>query len=548
MGGRSVMAFVKTHIACPDQQRCRSSDAASLDDRGKIYCFSCKNTFDGDESVEELAEQKPTPKPAFSSVENLIVTGEYLGCPERGISAETAKFYKALHTPDRTYYGYFSAKNPTQIVAAKMRYPDKRFPWVGDPKAAGLFGQQNFSTESRHVIVTEGEEDAMAAYQMLSEDGKYNHPVVSIRNGAQAALSDCKAAYEWLIKFDTIVLCFDNDEHGQAAAKEVAQIFGGKAKIMKLAPECKDACDYLKNGKQAQFLKAWFRAEKYTPDGIIAGESLREALKTPIVPPTLLYPWKGLNRMLRGIRDAELVTWCAGSGVGKSSILREIVYHSLRTTESEIGLAFLEETPERTMRGIAGLHLNKPIHLDGINYEPYEIDSAFDTLGLGTRIQLWEHWGSSQIDNVISRLKFFAVAMDCKIIILDHISIVVSGDASQNERQILDELMTRLRTEVVQQTHCSLHIVSHLTRPDGKPLENGAPVHLGLLRGSGSIAQLSDVVIAAERNSQADDEQDRNTLKIRVLKSRITGKTGVATHLLYDDRTGRLSELEEGLC
>jgi len=235
--------------------------------------------------------------------------------------------------------------------------------------------------------------------------------------------------------------------------------------------------------------------------------------------------------------------WTAGSGVGKSSILREIVYHALRTTDREIGLAFLEETPERTMRGIAGLHLNKPIHLDGVSYEGKDIDDAYDTLGLGQRIHLWEHWGSSQIDNVISRLKFFAKALNSRILILDHISIVVSGDASQNERQVIDELMTRLRTEVVQQTHCSLHIVSHLTRPDGKPLENGAPVHLGLLRGSGAIAQLSDVVIAAERNSQADDELERNTVRIRVLKSRITGKTGVATNLLYDNQTGRMTEI-----
>ena len=137
--------------------------------------------------------------------------------------------------------------------------------------------------------------------------------------------------------------------------------------------------------------------------------------------------------------------------------------------------------------------------------------------------------------------------MNCKLVILDHISIVVSGDSTQNERQVLDELMTRLRTEVVQQTHCSLHIVSHLTRPDGKPLELGAHVHLGLLRGSGAIAQLSDVVIGAERNSQAEDALERNTVKLRVLKSRITGDTGVACHLLYDKTTGRMTEIEDTL-
>jgi len=99
----------------------------------------------------------------------------------------------------------------------------------------------------------------------------------------------------------------------------------------------------------------------------------------------------------------------------------------------------------------------------------------------------------------------------------------------------------------VQQTNCSLHIVSHLTRPDGKPLELGAPVHLGLLRGSGAIAQLSDVVIAGERNSQAEDPTERNTIKLRVLKSRATGETGVACNLVYDRASGRLTELEDTL-
>ena len=530
--------FIKTHIPCPDTEKCHSSDAAALDDKGAIYCFSCKNTFYEHNHHAPLA-QTPTPKPAFSAVENLIITGEYVGCPERGITAETAKLYKALHTAEKVYYGYYSAKNPTQIIAAKMRYPDKRFPWVGETKGTLLFGQQLFPSGGKYVTITEGEEDAMAAYQLLGS----KYPVVSIANGAQAALANCKASYEWLDSYECIVISFDGDEPGRAAAKEVAALFGGKAKVMKHPEGLKDACDYYKAGRASEFSQAWWRAERFTPDGIISGESLREALKTPVEAPTLLYPWEGLNKMLRGIRDAELVCWTAGSGVGKSSILREIVYHALRTTDREIGLAFLEETPERTMRGIAGLHLNKPIHLDGVSYEGKDIDDAYDTLGLGQRIHLWEHWGSSQIDNVISRLKFFAKALNSRILILDHISIVVSGDASQNERQVIDELMTRLRTEVVQQTHCSLHIVSHLTRPDGKPLENGAPVHLGLLRGSGAIAQLSDVVIAAERNSQADDELERNTVRIRVLKSRITGKTGVATNLLYDNQTGRMTEI-----
>ena len=123
----------------------------------------------------------------------------------------------------------------------------------------------------------------------------------------------------------------------------------------------------------------------------------------------------------------------------------------------------------------------------------------------------------------------------------------MSGNATSNERQSIDELMTRLRTEVVQQTGCSLHVVSHLTRPDGKPLEEGAKVTLSLLRGSGSIAQLSDAVVAVERNTQDEEPSKRDLLTLRVLKDRLTGSSGVATLLQFNRQTGRMTELENQL-
>ena len=73
--------------------------------------------------------------------------------------------------------------------------------------------------------------------------------------------------------------------------------------------------------------------------------------------------------------------------------------------------------------------------------------------------------------------------------------------------------------------------------------ENGIEVSLSHLRGSQSIAQLSDCVIALERNQQSDDIEESNTTKMRVLKSRYTGDVGLASHLLYDRETGRLREV-----
>ena len=63
------------------------------------------------------------------------------------------------------------------------------------------------------------------------------------------------------------------------------------------------------------------------------------------------------------------------------------------------------------------------------------------------------------------------------------------------------------------------------------------------LRGSQSIAQLSDAVVAMERDQQADDPNVANTTTIRVLKNRYAGETGIACHLFFNKETGRLHEV-----
>jgi twinkle protein len=137
-----------------------------------------------------------------------------------------------------------------------------------------------------------------------------------------------------------------------------------------------------------------------------------------------------------------------------------------------------------------------------------------------------------------------AKALDCKFIVLDHISMIVSSQEFGDERKALDEVMTKLRT-LVQETDIALIVVSHLRRPDGKGHEEGAVTSLAQLRGSGSIAQLSDMVLGLERDSQNEDVATRNTTTLRVLKNRFVGMTGPACYLYWDKDTGRLNEVDK---
>ena len=52
------------------------------------------------------------------------------------------------------------------------------------------------------------------------------------------------------------------------------------------------------------------------------------------------------------------------------------------------------------------------------------------------------------------------------------------------------------------------------------------------------------MVIGLERNGQSDDEIERNTTKVRVLKNRYSGQTGPAGRLHYNKHTGRMLEVE----
>jgi twinkle protein len=189
------------------------------------------------------------------------------------------------------------------------------------------------------------------------------------------------------------------------------------------------------------------------------------------------------------------------------------------------------------------LAANAPLHLPNAVISDEERERAFaDTLGTD-RLFLFDHFGSTSIENIINRVRYMAKGKSCKYIFLDHLSIIVSAQDNGDERKAIDEIMTKLRM-MVQETNIALIIVSHLKRPSDKGHEEGALTSLSQLRGSASIAQLSDMVIGLERNGQSEDEIERNTTKVRVLKNRYSGQTGPACHLHYNKHTGRMLEVE----
>ena len=535
------MTSTYTKGNCPD---CSSSDAyTTYHVDGHSYCFSCETFTPYSGEYKEMETQKVV-EIINNSSSTLKSSGIIDAISERRIAKETARVYntqikKTGSMTTHHIYQYFDNNNVH--VANKIReVQSKKFWSEGNLAGSGLFGQNIFGKAGKYITVCEGEIDAMSAYEMLGS----KWPVVSIKNGAASALQNCRDSFEYLNKFEKVVLCFDNDKPGKEASLKVAELFEpNKCLIMNM--ELKDANEYLKTNQREKFNSTWWNSKTFTPAGIVNLAELGETLYDEKFCETVLYPWSDLNDKTYGIRTGELVTFTSGAGMGKSSIIRELMHHIMKNTKDNIGVLAMEENIRNTAFNIMSVEANERLYIKEIRdrFDRKQLQEWQDkTIGSG-RFFAFDHFGSMSNDEILSRIRFMAKALDCKWIVLDHLSILVSGQEDTDERKSIDILMTKLRS-LVEGTNIGLLLVSHLRRPSGdRGHEDGKEVSLSHLRGSASIAHLSDSVIALERNQQADDPVEANTTTLRILKNRYTGETGISSRLHYNKESGRMTEI-----
>jgi twinkle protein len=466
-----------------------------------------------------------------------LIDYEFVPLTKRGIDIETCKKWKygvgEYGGKPVQVANYFDKTG--QVVAQKLRFVDKSFRWLGDTTKVGLYGSHLWRDGGKMVTITEGEVDALS----LSQCFNLKWPVVSIPNGVKSASKIVAKNLDWLETFESVVLCFDQDKQGREAAIEAAQqLSPGKVKIVTSLPH-KDANECLMGGQVRELIDAVYGAKSFRPDGVLPGEEVWDLIIQDDNRKSVPYPWSGLNDKLFGMRGGELVTLTAGTGIGKSSIARELAHYMLER-DVKVGYIALEESIRKTSEHIMGIQMGLPPHLWEFNdITDDQKRAAFEaTVGSGNMV-LYDHWGSIDPANLLNRVRYMARAMECKCIFLDHLSIVVSALEAGDERRMIDNTMTKLRS-LVEETGVHLVLVSHLRRPDGRSHEEGGNTSLAQLRGSHAIAQLSDAVIGCERNQQ--DESTANLLTLRVLKNRYSGHTGIATTLEYHDENGRLVE------
>lgn len=498
--------FARTHLPCPCGS---SSDAYSVRQDGSGKCFSCDKNFQPERTgVSEDPEGEIT----------------YDLIPFRSLSSKTVETYNVRTklidgVPYERGFPYGGKAAKVKTISQKNRQK-----CVGDFREAGLFGQDVFDPGSREgIILTEGEEDAMAAHEMTS----FRMAAVSLKSGAGSAYNDLSRQdiYDYVNSFEKIYICFDADERGQQAVMAIQGLFDFRKVYHVKIGKYKDANEYLENGGADDFERTLRGAKRFAPDNIISGfGDIERALEESSEDQLGTYPFPDVDSALYGLHAGEIIVVKAPEGVGKTEFFRSLEHHLLRTTDVPIGIIHLEEDNATTIKAIAGYELEVPAVLPDCGLSKQDILSGYkravrDSEG---RVHIHSSFDVEDEAAFLGNLRFLVSAAGCRFLFLDHITWLATGQQDDDERKKLDRISQKLKLLAKELRFC-LVMISHVN-DDGKT------------RGSRNITKVANTVIDLSRDLVGGSQ----AMIITIEKARLGGRTGPAGKAYFDRKKGKL--------
>ena len=516
-----------------------------------------------------------------------------LAVPSRGLTEEDAKLYGIKSSVSETdgktitasYYPYYNKEG--KLVAYKKRdwtlpkEHDDHFSVVGTMKINyKMFGQQvsQDTNKGKTLYIAEGEDEVWAIRRSILDSlkgtqwqGKIEPQVVGLSMGTGNA-SECVAHNEEFIRsFKEVVLCLNNDhatpkealkgiKKGQEATEDIASfLLSDNISIVDLPTGVNDFREAYMNGFGAMMGKRLaFERKLYSPEKIISGDdvSLDELLK-PLPVGLKIARFPKLMEKLQGFRHdptGEVTLYTAFSGIGKTTVCREVAWEVITQAGLPTGFVFLEEKAVKTQQSLLALELGVPLNKFRQNPLTYatieQIEAARQKVLANGKTYFLNHFGSMQTDKLMNQVRYLHKLCGCKHIIIDHLSMVISGLQTNNERKDIDVLMTELAA-YASSNDIHIHAVVHLKRVDDyvKKKNNNEEqepywreINLGYLRGSGGLEQLAFNVVAIESEVMPDGTRGR--VRLKVLKNREWGDLGICDVLMQKE-DGRLHGSED---
>lgn len=539
------------HTACIGED-CTSSDAMAVykkkDGKLDAFCFSCQGYFNDSELDDAGVTLQETKVHKIKDIEvdfSSIQSIKCRGWKERGITRFTSEKY-GVHTEldeeNNVVSRYYPVTSNNKIVGYKKRTLPKTFIGIGNTKASNeLFGQSVFESGQKYLVVTTGEEDAMAFAEVLRNTSggvEYWTPCVSITAGDGSIVKQFKANYEYLASFSKVVLAFDNDEPGQRYLEEAARILPpGKAFIAKFPRDIKDACDMLKAGKAAELKQVFWKAEPFSRVDVLHLSQMWDDFENEDSNVKIPFPgaWSGLNEMMNGgMEKGEITVLGALTSIGKSTLISNIVYNLIENTNFKVGTMYLESTKREVVRDLlsldAGINLRTKAR-EGIDIEALK-KRFFEGLARKNQFVYVDHQGSISTSEIFDKLNYLAKAEGCDVIVIDPIQ---AGVNSSDNAAIIEFMDTLLK--FAKETDTAIIAVSHMKKPSE---DNPHAVSEYQLMGSSSINQIAFNTILLSRDKMNEDPVKKSATKLQLVKCRRTGNTGEAGWLKYDHETTHL--------
>jgi len=561
------MADVLRHEQCPQcaaNGNDNSRDNMAVYSDGGKHCFACGYHVHGTEDWEESG----------MSVENIKDFSEEAKQKIKDITSTKGKGYRGLDDKITGPFGvryeydestgavakqYYPVTIKGELSGYKIRKHPKSFLSVGETgRTCDLFGQFKFKQAGKYVLICGGEVDQLSAYQMLREyqlskaGGEDYAPIAVV---SPTIGENCKKQiqkqYDFLNQFERIIVGFDNDDAGHNATEDVIDVLP-RGKVWIANWSYKDPNEYLVNGKSREFVRDFYNAEKHTPAGVIASDKIfEEVLKRAESDKLPFAPFLGgLNEMLAGgITYGFIVNILAGSGCGKSALINENVIHWTKKLNVKVGVVSLEADAGYYGEQLLSRYIGKKIALIDNKEDKVKLLTSEETKQLAHDLFTSEDGSPSfyilddrgDFSQLQEKIEELVVAFGVRVIIIDVISDVFAGMTIEQ----VDKWMQWEKC-LVKQYNCILVNIAHVRKASGgeQAGSQGAFLTEESILGSGSQFRSAGINISLQRDKNAEDEIDRNTTYVHLLKSRDTGMTGKACEVFYDLKSHTLYDKE----
>lgn len=514
---------------------CGSSDAFSYNVNGYGICYSCGSSYPakGMKTFEWASEKYPLLNSykeggSMSEDKELPVTdtdGIYDSC--RGITPNTMKAYNCL-----TYYKGDEPSHHSYIYpdgGVKTRILPKSFHSTNF-KMDQLYGMNNFPAGSAvAVTITEGEIDAMSAYQMMGS----KYPVVSLPSAtpSKKLLENCK---DWLGSFQKIYLSLDSDDKAEKFALTLMRLFPNR--VYKVPHDkFKDANEFLQAGAVEAYKKAWWSSGLYTPDNIYASETdflelLHDTPDHNYVPTGI----SDLDEKILGLMQGHFTVIKAPTGIGKSEFMRYLEYNFIKNHPTvRFATWHLEETKLRSLLGVVSYYLNDNLTRKDLVHSKgrmKDVEDAIKHITNKTGYMQFHMREEDGVEELIDQIRVLTQVYDCKYVLFEPIQDVVTVSNEASKETILADLSVKL-SKLSADLNVGIVTIAHTN-------DNGDVKYCKM------VSQRASVVIDLERDKESSDIIARNTTKLVVKKNRPCGLEGDSGEIFFDGDTFTLSQKE----